>query len=72
MNAPTADRSAIAEGRLVAPLRILGVDPGTETTGVGIIEASRDGREVRVVSFTDIVGPAKRRPLPQQIGRAHV
>lgn len=71
MNAPTADRSAIAEGRLVAPLRILGVDPGTETTGVGVVDASRDGREVRVVSFTDIVGPAKRRPLPERLATIH-
>ncbi len=71
MRETVRQRVTHAEGRLDAPLRILGVDPGTETTGVGVVETSPDGRVLRAVHFADIVGPARRRPLPERLATIH-
>ncbi len=71
MTGPPVILRSHAEGRLAAPLRILGVDPGSETTGVGVVDCSRDGSVLKVVAYTDIVGPARRRPLPERLATIH-
>lgn len=46
-------------------MRILGLDPGTATTGYGIIDAAEDGR-LTAVSFGAIITPAHT-PMPQRL-----
>ena len=46
-------------------MRILGLDPGTATTGYGVIDAAEDGR-LTAVSFGAIITPAHT-PMPQRL-----
>ena len=39
------------------PLRVMGVDPGLETTGYGVIES--DGRSYKMVEYAGIKAPAR-------------
>src|SRR6266852_9473145 len=32
-------------------MRVLGIDPGSETTGWGVVEGDRDGRKYRLIEF---------------------
>ena len=32
-------------------MRVLGIDPGSETTGWGVVEGDSDGRKYRLVEF---------------------
>src|SRR5438093_6101342 len=48
-------------------MRILGVDPGTETTGYGLIDADPSGTRLRLITYGEIAGPARRRPLPLRL-----
>ena len=49
-------------------MRILGVDPGSETTGYGLIES--DGSELRLITFGAIRTPA-RSPFHERLLRIH-
>ncbi len=46
-------------------MRILGLDPGTATTGYGIIDVGEDGRFM-AVSYGTITTPAKT-PMPSRL-----
>ena len=46
-------------------MRILGLDPGTATTGYGIIDVEEDGR-LTAVSYGTITTPAKT-PMPERL-----
>ena len=46
-------------------MRILGLDPGTATTGYGIIDVGEDGR-FTAVSYGTITTPAKT-PMPSRL-----
>lgn len=46
-------------------MRILGLDPGTATTGYGIIDAAEDGR-LSLVTYGAITTPAAR-PMPERL-----
>ncbi len=48
-------------------MRILGVDPGTETTGYGLLDSGPEGRLLTVVTFGEISGATRRRPLPERL-----
>lgn len=52
-------------------MRILGVDPGSEITGYGVIDASADGAQLRVIDFGEIRGDVARRPLPERLAHLH-
>src|SRR5437867_2305345 len=48
-------------------MRILGVDPGTETTGFGLIDADAGGTRLRLLTCGEIVNPARGQPLPLRL-----
>lgn len=45
-------------------MRVLGVDPGTATTGYGVVEETREG--IRALAYGVIITPAGQ-PLPQRL-----
>ncbi|MEK6411069.1 MAG: crossover junction endodeoxyribonuclease RuvC [Acidobacteriota bacterium] len=52
-NEPVSRRSFAAKGPL---LRVMGVDPGSDTTGYGVIES--DGRSYELIEYAGIRAPA--------------
>ncbi len=52
-------------------MRILGVDPGSEVTGYGVIDANLDGTHLQVVDFGEVRGDVRRRPLPERLATLH-
>ena len=48
-------------------MRVLGVDPGTETTGYGVLDAAPAGRLPTLVTFGEIRSATRRRPLPERL-----
>jgi crossover junction endodeoxyribonuclease RuvC len=47
-------------------VRVLGIDPGTATTGWGVLEQAFGETELRLVGYGTIITPAKT-PLPQRL-----
>jgi crossover junction endodeoxyribonuclease RuvC len=47
-------------------MRVLGIDPGSETTGWGVVEGDADGRQYRLVEFGALKVKASR-PLPARL-----
>ena len=58
--APTAPRDADPDG----PVRVLGIDPGTYATGVGVVECVND--EASLV-YAATLSPPRRGPLPRRL-----
>lgn len=60
MSSPPGNRSA-GERRddvvFAGPTRVLGVDPGSETTGYGVVES--DGRSFKLIEYAGIRAPAR-------------
>jgi crossover junction endodeoxyribonuclease RuvC len=52
-------------------VRILGIDPGTEITGFGVVDASADGMRLDAVAFGEVRGDERRRPLPERLATLH-
>jgi crossover junction endodeoxyribonuclease RuvC len=53
---PTADARR-ADVVFVGPTRVLGVDPGLETTGYGVVES--EGRSLKLIEYAGIRAPAR-------------
>ena len=54
----TAGRRGVQAGKLMPHLtRVMGVDPGSETTGYGVIDS--DGRHYELVEYAGIRAPAR-------------
>jgi crossover junction endodeoxyribonuclease RuvC len=56
-NGPDARRTGLASKPVPRLIRVMGVDPGSETTGYGVIDS--DGRHYEMVEYAGIRAPAR-------------
>jgi crossover junction endodeoxyribonuclease RuvC len=56
----------------LAPMRVFGIDCGTEITGFGVVETDEGGRAVRLVCRAmGGIRLAKNKPLPERLAQVH-
>lgn len=56
----------------LVPMRVFGIDCGTEITGFGVVETDEGGRNIRLVCLAlGGIRLAKNRPLPERLAAVH-